>query len=237
MLKSDSTAKNQVQIWAPTLASEPLDMLIKWILTVQAAGFMNILLVFNGPGAKNASAKLSKKFNDGHVQIEWLSGSGSIGKCQTFVTQIFLQSKFQYLLRIDPDGQFPIDCAFRLLELYQSQDDLPNVVVGFRDESSIGGRMRYIANTVLRLLAVICGIYADLNCGIYILDKRAAALLCQVALSKFPESHMLVTLHHSSLITVTCIVPVLQRMSGRSSIKGFLQCIRLFIESFLECLS
>jgi len=230
--------KNKVLIWAPTLASEPRDMLIRWILTVQAAGFRNILLVFNGLGAKNASAKLSKKFHSRHVQIKWLSGSGSIGKCQAFVTQIFLQSKLLYLLRVDPDGQFPIEYAGWLLEPYQSQVDLrPDVVVGFRDEASIGGRMRYFANIVLRLFAVIFGIYADLNCGFYVMNRKAAAFLCRVALPKYPESRMLVSLHKSSLITVSCLVPVLQRTSGRSSIRGFLQSIRIFLESFLEYLS
>lgn len=238
MPANDIISKDEVLIWAPALASEPMDMLIRWILAVQAASFRNILVVFNGPGAKNASAKLSKKFHDRHVQIEWLSGFGSIGKCQTFVTQIFLQSKFLYLFRVDPDGQFPIEYAGRLLEPYQSQVDLrPDVVVGFRDEASIGGRMRYIANIVLRLFAVIFGIYADLNCGFYVINRKAAALLCSVALPKYPEPRMLVALHRSSLITVSCIVPVLQRTSGRSSIRGFLQSIRIFLESFLEYLS
>jgi hypothetical protein len=236
---NDMIPKNKVLIWTPALASEPRDMLIRWILTVQAAGFRNILLVFNGPGAKNASAKLRKKFHDRHVQIKWLSGLGSIGKCQVFVTQIFLQSKLLYLLRVDPDGQFPIEYAGRLLEPYQSQADLrPDVVVGFRDEASIGGRMRYFANIVLRLFAVIFGIYADLNCGFYVMNRKAAALLlCRVALPKYPEPRMLVALQQSSLITVSCIVPVLQRTSGCSSIRGFLQSIRVFIESFLEYVS
>jgi len=239
MRSNDIISKEKVLIWAPALASEPMDMLTKWILTVQTAGFINIVLVLNGPGAKNASEKLSKKFHSyKHVQILWLSGLGSIGKCQAFVTQIFLQSKLLYLLRIDPDGQFPIEYAQKLLEPYQNQIDLrPDVVIGFREEASIGGHLRYFANIILRLFAVIFGIYADPNCGFYAMNRKAAALLCHVALPKYPEPRMLVILHRSSLITVSCIVPVLHRMSGRSSIRGFLQSIRVFLESFLEYFS
>lgn len=239
MSVGNAISKKEILIWAPVLATEPINMLLEWVHAVQKAGFDNVVFIFNGPGAKNASAELRKKIHDRHVQIEWLSGLGSIGKCQAFVTQIFLKSKLLYLLRVDPDGQFPIEHAGRLLEPYQSQADLrPDVVVGFRDEASIGGRMRYFANIVLRLFGVIFGIYADLNCGFYVMNRKAAALLlCRVALPKYPEPRMLIALQKSSLITVSCIVPVLQRTSGCSSIRGFLQSIRIFIESFLEYVS
>jgi hypothetical protein len=232
-------SKKEVLIWAPALAAEPTSMLVQWILSVQAAGFCNILLIFNGPGAKNASIQLLKKIPNRQVQVEWLSGLGSIGKCQVFATQLFLQSKFEYLLRIDPDGQFPIKCAKWLLEPYHSRaDSCPDVVVGFRDEASIGGRMRYFANVFLRLFSVIFGIYADFNCGIFVMNRKAAALLlCRIALPKYPEPRVLVALHRSSLIIMSCVVPVLKRTSGRSSIRGFVQSSRVFLESLMEHLS
>ena len=102
--------KKDVLVWGPAKSDEPIEILAEWIRAVEAAGFENIFLVVNGQDSMKVCQLLANEANGCKAKIEWLSGPASIGLCQTFVTDLFLKSKAKYMLRIDPDGQFPIQC-------------------------------------------------------------------------------------------------------------------------------
>ena len=124
----NAISKKKVLIWAPVLATEPINMLLEWVHAVRKAGFDNVVLIFNGPGSESACMELRNKIRRNQVRIEWISGSGSIGSCQTFVTHLFLQSKARLLARVDPDGQFPIGCIERSLSAFEVE--CPDAIIG-----------------------------------------------------------------------------------------------------------
>jgi len=229
----NTISQQDVWVWAPVLASEPQDMLLKWIHTVEAAGFCNIILIFNGSGSESASLALRKAVSSRQVQFESLPGSASIGRCQNLAMHLFLRSDALFMARIDPDGQFPIYCLERLLHLFMEKIP-PDVIVGQRDEAGVAGRSRFLGNIFLRLIALYSGIFADPNSGLYIMNRRAAALLCSVPLPKYPEPRMLASLREGSLRIATGVIPILRRQSGTSSIKGLWRSIRVFAGSLME---
>ena len=228
-------SKKDVLIFAPVLASELKDMLLQWVSDVKGAGFDNIILVFNGPGAEIACRALRKEVSSS-IRIDWLSGPSSIGSCQTIVTQLFLQSNLRLLVRIDADLQFSVSDIERLLNPFAGTGR-SDVVIAQRDEASVGGRMRFLGNALLRLFGQLFGIFADPNCGLYVLNRKAAAVLCRVPLPVYPEPRMLTTFRQASLTVTTRVVPILPRRTGRSSIKNFLHGIKVFIGSILEMTS
>ena len=236
--KAKAVSKKEVLIWAPALAMEPIAMLIQWIRAVEAAGFVNAVLVFNGSGSERACKALRKEVISHKIMIKWLSGPASIGTCQAFVTHLFLKSRAKYIFRVDPDGQFPIKCIERLLRLFEVTGSVrPDVIMGQRDEAGVAGRTRFLGNVVLRLLAMHFANFADPNCGLYVMNRKAAAILCGVPLPKYPESRMLMAFWKASLTVATCVVPTLRRQAGRSSIRGLRRNLRVFFGSFLEMLS
>jgi hypothetical protein len=239
MLVGNPISKKEVLIWAPVLATEPLNMVLNWLHAVKKAGFDNTVLIFNGPGSEKACTELRREILSSNKMLTTcLSGSPSIGSCQAFVTHLFLQSKARFLVRVDVDLQFPIKCVEKLLRPFEIQEIVsPDIVFGQRDEASAGGHVRFLGNVVLRLFALLFDVFADPNCGIYVLSRRAAALLCSVPLPTFPEPRMLVALQQASLRMMTCVVPTLPRHAGRSSIKGLWRSFRVFTGSLLELLS
>jgi hypothetical protein len=176
--KTNRISKKEVLIWAPALATEPIAMLRDWIYKVEDADFDNIILVLNGPGSERVCLELRKEVRRSQVQIAWLSGSGSIGSCQTFVTHLFLQSKLRLLVRIDPDGQFRIKSIKRMLSRFAvTETARPDVIIAQRDQANIGGRMRFLGSVLLRMLAAYFANFADPNSGLYVLNRKAAVLL------------------------------------------------------------
>lgn len=225
-----------VFVWSPVQACEPIDMLIQWISDVEAVGFCNFVLVINGLGSESVCKELRKAATGGQVQIEFLSGPASIGRCQNLVMHLFLSSDARFMVRVDSDGQFPIWSIDRLLLPFTEQSP-PDVVIGQRDEASVSGRKRFLANIFLRMVSLHCGIFGDPNSGCYIINHRAAANLCRVPLTRYPEPRMLKILQEASLTVTARVIPTLQRKAGRSSIKGFWASLKLFVESLLEMVS
>jgi len=236
---SNAIYKKEVLIWTPVLATEPINMLLEWVYAVKKAGFDNVVLIYNGPGSERATTELQKEISGSKILITCLSGPASIGACQEFVTHIFLRSKARFLVRLDSDLQFPVKCAEKLLLHFEIQPGAvcPDVIVGQREEASTGGYLHFLGNAVLRLFALLFGIFADPNSGFYALNRKAAALLCNVPLSNYPEPRMLVAFRQALFGVTTCVVPTLPRHAGRSSIRGFWQALKVFTRSFLELVS
>ena len=229
-------SKKAIWVWAPALASEPREMLLTWAreTVTTVSGASKSFLVLNGNGAENARELLRRDMPRG-VEIVCLTGRASIGRAQQLITHQFLRANPVALARIDPDGQFPINCLAELERCLQPGG--PDLVMAQRDEASINGPVRWLGNTILRCLAMRLGIIADLNAGCYIMNREAAAVLCQVPLPKYPEPRMLMAMKKAGLVVSSCVVPVRPRLGGESSIKGLLRGVRVFLSSLLEMLS
>lgn len=197
--RGSSATDIKIVIWAPALATEPTEMILAWAKA--AARLMtgvHIVVIFNGPGSEQVAHELWRDAPP-EVQICALPGAASIGRAQQFVMQQFLRTNEQVLARIDPDGQFPLSSLIELCHRLVSGG--PDVVVAQRDEASASGRIRFLGNVALRLVALRLGMFADLNSGCYVMNRRAAAVLCQVPLPKYPEPRMLAWLRARSVIT------------------------------------
>ena len=232
-----SVYKTRPLVWAPALGSEPEELLLEWAREVESAGLgteRKVLLILNGHGAESLCSSLLRRISRS-VEVCSLPGPASIGRVQQFVMHRFLQSDAQVLARIDPDGQFPIR---HLQELATHlTPDGPDILVGQRDEAGVAGRTRFLGNVVQRLLALRFRIVADPNSGFYLLNRKAAAVLCQVPLPRYPESRMLVALTIASLAISSKVVPTLLRRGGRSSFAGLWRGVIVFVSSFMEFFS
>ena len=144
----------------------------------------------------------------------------------------FLQTDAQFLARTDPDGQFPASSLREMISCMRRRG--ADMVVGQRDEASVSGYVRFVANVILRLAALHSGMVADPNSGCYVMNRRAAAALCQVPLPKYPEPRMLVAVKQASLRVVSSVVPTLPRQSGHSSMSSIARAVVVFLSSLLE---
>lgn len=229
------TGRSEVMVWLPSLPSEDQTRLLAFINACNAAGYLRPFLVLNGPAAEQARCELVRKIAEAGLCAKVRSlPIASIGGAQMLAVHLFLQDpNAKILVRIDPDGQFPVDCISQLLAPFATASP-PDVVVGFRDEAGSGGFSRFLGNVVLRLIAQRCGITADPCSGAYALSKKAAALLQSVPLPRFPEPRMLREFRGAGLKVATRIVPTLPRFSGKSSIHGSLKGLSVFCGSVLD---
>jgi hypothetical protein len=210
-------------------------MLQTWAKQASRLGTeVEVAIVLNGPGSEQAASELRQE-TPPSVQILALPGAASIGLAQQFVTHRFLRSEAQVLARIDPDGQFPLSSLAELCRRLVPGG--PDVVIAQRDEASVAGRLHFLGNVILRLVAMHLGLVADPNSGCYAMNRKAAAALCQVPLPKYPEPRMLAWLKGMSLQVSSVVVPTLPRQSGTSSIKGVGHAVTVFFSSLLELLS
>ncbi len=231
------TLHKTIWVWAPALASEPRDVLLRWgreMATVAFGSEAKVVLVVNGPGSESACISLRRDMPRG-VEVSWVSGPASIGRAQQLMTHQFLQSDARLLARIDPDGQFSVNCLKKLRSCLTPNGS--DVIVAQRDEASIAGCMRFLGNVILRFLALCVGIVADPNSGCYVMNRKAAAVLCQTPLPKYPEPRMLMALKKASLTVSSQVVPILPRQGGRSSIKSLRRAALVFSSSLLEMFS
>jgi len=221
-------------VFAPALATEPKEMLLAWARGVSGLGTgVEAVIVLNGPGSERAAHELRKDTPPG-VQVHALPGLASIGRAQQFIMHQFLRSDSQILVRIDPDGQFPLCVLPELCRRLLPSG--PDVVVIQRDEVGVSGRIRFLGNVILRLDAMRLGLVADPNSGCYVMNRRAAAALGQAPLPKYPEPRMLAWLGEMSLQVSSVVVPTLPRQSGTSTIKGLWRAAAVFISSLMEFL-
>ena len=221
-------------VFAPALDTEPTEMMVDWACEAQAEGFTNIAVVFNGPRAHQAGNQLGREIQSPHVSIHCLSGPASIGKCQSFMGHLFLQSKARLLVRVDPDGQFPVSSLNQLLARSTTGAD---VIWAQRDEPSVAGVTRFLGNTMLRAIGLLRRLPGDPNSGCYALTQRAAAVLSSIPLPVYPEVRMLVAFRNASLRVASCVVPIVPRRRGQSSLRGLFSGTQVFISSVLEMLS
>ena len=209
-------------------------MLLDWVQALNQVGFVP-LLILNGESACKARLELTEKIEQAGLDAVVLSlPAASTGNAQMLATYLFLQNpSAKFLVRLDPDMQFPVGCISDLLDAFATESP-PDVVVGFRDEAGSGGFIRFVGNVALRLIAQRCGITADPNAGAYALSKKAAALLQSIPLPRFPEPRMLREFRGAGLKVATRIVPTLPRFSGKSSIHGSLKGLSVFCGSVLD---
>ncbi len=234
---TDPAPKITLWVWFPAVPSEPAQMLVAWGREFVATWLgtpIKAFLILNGPGAAPAGEALRRDMPAG-VEVCCLTDRASIGNAQQFVMHRFLRSDAAILARVDPDGQFSLGSVAEMCRRLTTNG--PDVIVAQRDEASVSGRIHFLGNVVLRLVAMRLGLLTDLNSGCYAMNRKAAAALCQLPLPKYPEPRMLAWLKSMSMQVSSMVVPTLPRQSGTSSIKGVWRAVSVFFSSLLELLS
>jgi len=134
-----------------------------------------------------------------------------------------LRHGFQALVRVDADGQHPIEAVSQLLSPLQNGD--ADIVVARRVNRSEGRGLRNIAAKVVRTYLSLVGRLMsggatprDLNSGFFALNREAISVLNSTLLEHYPEPQMFVLAARRGLRVVEVEVAQRTRQHGVSTV-------------------
>ncbi len=135
---------------------------------------------------------------------------------------------YEYVGRVDADGQHPVDELARLLEIVRSGE--ADVAVGSRFATGDGyeafryspSPSRRLGTSVLRraMRAVLGRPFLDATSGMYAANRRAMPALGVPYASGAPEVESLLRLRAAGLTVVEVPVHMRERASGESKLRG-----------------
>ena len=134
-----------------------------------------------------------------------------------------LKHGYDALVRVDADGQHPIDRLTDILRTLETAE--VDLVVGGRANRNEGTAPRDLSARLVRgYLSVVARILtknrapADLNSGLFAVNARAAAVLNQTPLERFPEPEMYILACRRGLRVKEVSVEQGKRKHGESSV-------------------
>jgi glycosyltransferase involved in cell wall biosynthesis len=135
---------------------------------------------------------------------------------------------YEYVGRVDADGQHPVDELMRLLEIVRSGE--ADVAVGSRYATGEGyeayrylpSRSRRLGTSALRrgMHATLGRPFLDATSGMYAANRRAMPALGVPYSSRAPEVESLLRLRDAGLHVVEVPVQMRERASGESKLRG-----------------
>jgi glycosyltransferase involved in cell wall biosynthesis len=146
------------------------------------------------------------------------------------------QSQFDILLRIDADGQHPLDCLLPIIEAMMVRD--ADVIVGVRSNSFSFGSSREVASTLLKLhmnatANWVSGLRLDeWHSGLIVLSRTAIKKLRVEKYERYPEVEILLKAVKLGLNVDQFPVTQNQRKHGISTITlrgGIHLCLRFYM--------
>lgn len=156
------------------------------------------------------------------VLLYRLPSNYGLGMCTSIAIDHLLAHGYDVLVRIDGDGQHPVDAIPSLVSRIVSGAD---VSIGARTNANTGRGIRSRAANWVRAyyrvtsrLVAGAGVPADLTSGFITMNRRAASVLSLKALDRYPEPEIMLAAHQARLSVED--VPVMQntRSVGRSTI-------------------
>jgi len=146
------------------------------------------------------------------------------------------QSQFDILLRIDADGQHPLDCLLPIIEAMMVRD--ADVIVGVRSNSFSFGSSREVASTLLKrhmnaTANWVSGLRLDeWHSGLIVLSRTAIKKLRVEKYERYPEVEILLKAVKLGLNVDQFPVTQNQRKHGISTITlrgGIHLCLRFYM--------
>jgi glycosyltransferase involved in cell wall biosynthesis len=135
---------------------------------------------------------------------------------------------YEFVGRVDADGQHPVDELKRLLEIVRAGE--ADVAIGSRFATGDGyeayryvpTRSRRVGTSALRhgMRATLGRPFLDATSGMYAANRRALPALGLPYTSGAPEVESLLRLHHAGLVVLEVPVHMRERASGESKLRG-----------------
>lgn len=173
-----------------------------------------------------------EQFGEGPVLVARLPGNYGLGVCSHVAMDHMIAAGYDFLVRVDADGQHPEQDIPRLLE--KLRDGRADIVVASR--TSDGGRL-----SGLNLLRGIMKVYfsvvskivtlgkspSDVNSGFFALNRTAAEVLNREFMERYPEPQMFVSACRRGLKLSEIEVEQRKREHGVTTL-GIVAAIQLF---------
>jgi glycosyltransferase involved in cell wall biosynthesis len=171
-----------------------------------------------------------------HVVLLRLANNEGLGMATSIAVDYFLDGDFDYLIRLDADGQHPQDEIERLLlALRECEAD---VVWGERHNNlkteSSKAIMASVTKTIIAWLGrvIFRSQVQDWFTGFFAINRIAAANVASAYLERYCEVQLLCIFHNADVRIKTLQVEQLDRKFGKSSIR-FLDGVLIFLRSTL----
>lgn len=154
-----------------------------------------------------------------------------LGTCTHIALDHALKFGYKALIRIDSDGQHPLEMIPEML--LPLQNDKADVVVGTRENhsegSGIGIFFRNLVKSYFTFIAIWLtrgGVPTDVNSGFFALNQKAMIAVNSSTLERFPEPQMLILAHSTGLRITEISITQSSRQYGTTTL-SVLQAARL----------
>lgn len=159
-----------------------------------------------------------------------------LGLATSVALDFFIQGQFDYLVRLDADGQHPVNEVMGLLRPLQS--DSADVVWGERNnhilisssEKLFGSFAKRTTSTIGRL--IFDSFVDDWFTGFFAMNRIAANLAARYHLERYCEVQLLCIFHNADIRIAIHKVDQLERIYGQTSI-SFFTGVMIFFRSIL----
>lgn len=180
-------------------------------------------------GSKDRTATVARSFGVGVLDLPHNMG---VGGAMQAGFQFAISNGFDYVLRMDGDGQHPPDEAAKLIaRMAESGADL---VVGSRfgaTQECVSSRFRYAGIRTLALfLSLICRArVSDPTSGFWLVSRPLLEYFAHYYPTDYPEPEALALLRRQGYTFVEATVRFRERRAGQSSI-GFVDALYYMVK-------
>jgi glycosyltransferase involved in cell wall biosynthesis len=167
-----------------------------------------------------------------NVLLHRLPTNMGLGVATSVALDFFIEGGFEYLVRLDADGQHPLDEIVGLLgPLHMNFADVvwgerKNHLINKASEKLLGNLAKRATSSMGRL--VFDSFVDDWFTGFFAINRNAALLAVRYHLERYCEVQLLCIFHNANLRIFVHRVSQLQRKFGESSITLFSGVMILF---------
>ena len=225
MKKNELPQSEKTLIFIPTF--NDLELLPSIIESVKALDDSYVPLIIDD----GSSPKLQDATLPNGCFLFSLPDNMGLGTCTHIALDHALKYGYRALIRIDSDGQHPVNMVPEIL--LPLQNDNADIVVGTRENrnegSGIGSFFRNLVKSYFTLIAVWItrgGVPADVNSGFFALNRKAMIVVNSSTLERFPEPQMLILAHSTGQRITEISITQSSRQYGTTTL-SVLQAARL----------
>ena len=148
--------------------------------------------------------------------------------------RLCLSLNFDYLLRIDSDGQHPVSSISGILSKMRDSD----FCLTFRENHNQGFQLSAFLKTIVKFfysVSIKCltkVYYKDVNSGMFALNKKACKRLLPFEFYVYPEPQLIALAHLSKLSISEYEIKQAPRLEGASSL-GFFSAVKMLYYYFI----
>lgn len=195
------------------------------ILQINATYPQATVLVLDDGSSPPLTLPNTLPFNGLSVVLHRLPFNVGLGLATSVALDYFLDGPFDYLVRVDADGQHPVEEIEELV--MPLRGGFADVVWGERINHLKIGSIKQLTGALTKQSTALMGqlIFRsklrDWYSGFFALDREAALLVSGVHLERYCEVQMLCIFHTSKLKVLTHRITQMDRLFGSSRIGWF----------------